>query len=78
MPIAPCARAFSHALSQLQVTAKNSDWLIVLLAPFVIGWSDWYWICDSHLKTALKLVSSTFALMFSLTPREFNSDNREP
>ena len=28
---------FSRALTKLQVVARNSDWLIALLAPVVIG-----------------------------------------
>ena len=32
-----CTRDFFRALSKLLVIAKNSDWLIVLFAPVVIG-----------------------------------------
>ena len=32
-----CTRDFSRAFSNLVVIAKNSDWLIVLFAPVVIG-----------------------------------------
>ena len=54
-PIAPCARDFSRALSELQVIARNCDWFIALFAPIVIGRSNyfWYWYFDSHLKTAV-------------------------
>lgn len=34
------ARFFSHALSQLQVIAMNSDWFITLFSPVVIGRSS--------------------------------------
>ena len=33
-------RDFSRALSKLQVIVRNSDWLIVLVAPVVIGRSN--------------------------------------
>ena len=36
-PIAPCTRDFSRASSELQVIARNCDWLIALPAPVVIG-----------------------------------------
>ena len=35
--IAPCTRDFSRALSELQVIARNCDWLIALSAPVLIG-----------------------------------------
>ena len=46
---------FSCTLSKLNLIAENSDWFIALFAPVVIGQSDyfWYWIFDSHMKTAL-------------------------
>ena len=36
-PIAPCARDISRALSNLQVIARNCDWLIAPFVPVVIG-----------------------------------------
>ena len=39
-PIAPRARDFSRALSNLQVIARNCDWFIALFAPVVIGRSN--------------------------------------
>ena len=39
-PIAPCTCGFSRALSELQVIARNCDWLIALPAPAVIGRSN--------------------------------------
>ena len=39
-PIAPCTRDISHALSELQVIARNCDWFITLSAPVVIGRSN--------------------------------------
>ena len=39
-PIAPCARHFSSALSELQVIARNCDWFIALFDPAVIGRSN--------------------------------------
>lgn len=46
---------FSCTLSKLNLIAENSHWFIALFAPVVIGQSDyfWYWIFDSHMKTAL-------------------------
>ena len=45
---------FSRALSKLQVIAGNSDWLIALFAPVVIGRSNYFVIGFSKdLKTAL-------------------------
>ena len=38
--IAPCARDFSRASSELQVIARNCDWFIALPAPVVIGRSN--------------------------------------
>ena len=32
-PIVSCMLEFYHALSELQVIARNSDWFIVLFAP---------------------------------------------
>jgi len=40
-PITPCTPNFSHALSKLQATARYSDWFIVLIAPVVIGQSNY-------------------------------------
>ena len=37
--IAPCTRNFSRALSKLQVIARYSDCVILLIAPVVIGQS---------------------------------------
>ena len=52
--IAPCTRDFSRALSELEIIARNCDWLIVLFAPVVIGRKNCFgWFFDSHLKTAL-------------------------
>ena len=39
-PIAPRARDFYRALSELQVIARNGDWFIALSAPVVIGRSN--------------------------------------
>ena len=39
-PIAPRARDFSRALSNLQLIARNCDWFIALFAPVVIGRSN--------------------------------------
>ena len=39
-PFAPCMHDFSHALSELQVIARNCDWFIALSAPVVIGRSN--------------------------------------
>ena len=39
-PITPYTRDFSHALSELQVIARNCDWFIALIAPVVIGGSN--------------------------------------
>ena len=41
-PIAPCMHHFSPALSRLQVIAGNCDWFIVLFAPVVTGWSNYF------------------------------------
>ena len=48
---------FSHALSKLQVIARNSDWFIALFTHVVIGRSNYLSISffDSHLKIALFL-----------------------
>ena len=40
--MAPCMCNFFHPLSKFQVVARNSDWFIVLFAPFVIGQSNNY------------------------------------
>ena len=32
-PIVSCMFEFYHALSELQIIARNSDWFIVLFAP---------------------------------------------
>ena len=37
---AACTRDFSRALNKLQIIARNSDWLIALLTPVVIGPSE--------------------------------------
>ena len=39
-PIAPCARDFPRASSELQVIARNCDWFMVLSAPVVIDGSN--------------------------------------
>ena len=39
-PIAPRKRDFSRALSELQIIARNCDWLIVLFVSVVIGWNN--------------------------------------
>ena len=39
-PIAPCTHNFSHALSKIQVIARNSNWFIALFAPVVNGLSN--------------------------------------
>ena len=60
-PIAPCTSDFSHALSKLQIIARNCDWFIALFAR--CDWSElllWFWFFDSHLKTALIFVVSIF------------------
>ena len=36
-PIAPCTRDFSRALRESQVVDRDSDWLLALFAPVVIG-----------------------------------------
>ena len=45
-PIAPCARDFCRALSELReklrVIARNSDWFIVLFVPVAIGWNNYF------------------------------------
>ena len=39
---------------ELEIIARNCDWLIVLFAPVVIGRKNCFgWFFDSHLKTAL-------------------------
>ena len=45
--IAPCTRAFSCALSYLQIIARNSDWFIALFAPVVIGQGNYVGIAFS-------------------------------
>lgn len=35
---------FCHALSNLQVTVRNSDWCIMMFAPIVIGQSNYFGI----------------------------------
>ena len=40
-PIAPRTRDFSRASSKLQVTARNSEWLIAMFAPVAIGRSNY-------------------------------------
>ena len=40
--MALCTRAFSRALSKLQVIARNSDWFIALFVPVVIGRSYYF------------------------------------
>ena len=42
--IVPCTCNFTHALSKLQVIARNFDWLIALFAPVVIGRSNYFGI----------------------------------
>ena len=39
-PIEPCTRDFSRASSELQVIARNCDWLMELFVPVVIGRSN--------------------------------------
>ena len=41
---AACTRDFSRALNKLQIIARNSDWLIALLTPVVIGQSNYFGI----------------------------------
>ena len=36
-PVAPRRRDFSRASGELQIIARNCDWLIVLFVPVVIG-----------------------------------------
>lgn len=44
---------FSRALRKFQVIARNSDQLLVLFAPVVIGcYSVWNWFFESHSKIA--------------------------
>ena len=43
-PLAPCTRDFSRVLSKLYVTARNSNWLIVMFALV-----SWYW-CKAMLQ----------------------------
>ena len=39
--MAPCTFDFSHPFSKLcGEIVRNSDWLIALFAPVVIGWSN--------------------------------------
>ena len=54
---------FSCTLNKLQVTARNSDWFMVLFAPVVIGQSDYFGtgFFDSHLKTTLFSVTFMFS-----------------
>ena len=40
--IVPCRPYFSRALSKLRFISRNSDWLITLLAPSVIGRSNYF------------------------------------
>ena len=53
---------FSRALSKLQVITRNSDWLIALFSPVVIGQRRllWYWFFDRRLRTALPLTVYCF------------------
>ena len=46
-PIAACKRDFSRALSKLHVIARNSDWLIALFVPVVIGPSNYFGVSFS-------------------------------
>ena len=39
-PIAPCTRGISRASGELQVIARNCDWLMELFVPVVIGRSN--------------------------------------
>ena len=39
-PIAPCTRDFSRASGELQLIARNCDWLMELFVPVVIGRSN--------------------------------------
>ena len=57
--IAPCTRDFSRALSELQVIARNCDWLIALFVPIVIGRSNCFGFGFS--KTALTYKSNQMA-----------------
>ena len=42
IPIAPCTRDFSGALSKFQIIARNCNWFIALFAPAVIGRSNYF------------------------------------
>ena len=57
--------AFSRAWRQLHVFASNSDWLVVLFTPVVIGQCDHFGFgfYDTQLKTAL--VGSMTAIILS-------------
>ena len=54
-PIAPYTRDFYRTLNKLEIIACNSDWLIAVFVPVVIGRSNDCGIVffDSHLKAAL-------------------------
>ena len=43
-------RNFSRALSKFQVITRNSDWLVVLFVPVVIGRSNWSDILGFHTR----------------------------
>ena len=58
-PVAPRRRDFSRASGELQIIARNSDWLIVLFVPVVIdfGFSTVVW---KPFYPGIKLVSEVW------------------
>ena len=43
-PIAPCTCDISRTLSKLHVTARNSDWFVIVFAPVVIDRRNYFGI----------------------------------
>lgn len=62
--IAQCIRDFHRALSKFQLITRNSEWLIALVAPIVIGRSNnneldlMVLIVSQDLASLLKMLSS--------------------
>ena len=62
--IAPCIRDFHRALGKFQLITRNSEWLIALVAPVVIGRSNnneldlMVLIVSQDLASLLKMLSS--------------------
>ena len=55
-PIAARSHTFSRASRKVQEFTTNVDWLIGLSCPLWLAtteWLFWFWLYDTHLKTAL-------------------------